>query len=257
MAAHCSQRLRLQSVAQINVGSRTIFLNLLDPRMLQVANEVQPNFRDTAVLSQFLREGDTFIDVGAHHGSFSVVAAELVGKSGMVVVFEPQQKLATLVQRSLAIAAKSQFQVHTIACSDLTGTLQFYVPQASSGSAGVFPDFSATARHETFLVSAQPLDEVIAWQDLPGRIFIKLDVEGSELAFLKGAIATLQAKRPPILLEINPDSLAASGTTGNTLIQQLQQLGYTEFVELNCLTKRQNLSTIDTTQPRNVIVFHL
>jgi FkbM family methyltransferase len=251
---HCSKALHLQNIARLNIESKTIFLNLLDPRMLQVPNELYPHYQDTAVLSHFLVEGDTFIDVGANHGSFSVVAAELVGKSGLVIAFEPQQTLADLVKNSLTTAAKCQSQVHAIACSDRAGFLKFYVPLTSSGSAGIFPAFSATATHDTFSVPAQPFDQVVDWQNLQGRIFIKLDVEGSELAFLKGAIAMLQAKHPAILLEVNPDSLAAAGSTGYALIQQLQHLGYTDFVELDSPTHRQNLDTINTTRQRNIVV---
>src|SRR5262245_39931628 len=43
----------------------------------------------TAVILRLLRPGDTFVDVGAHVGYFSALAARLVGADGRVVAFEP------------------------------------------------------------------------------------------------------------------------------------------------------------------------
>ena len=45
------------------------------------------------VLSRVLRPGDTFIDVGANIGFFSLMAARLVGQAGKVLAFEPNRSV--------------------------------------------------------------------------------------------------------------------------------------------------------------------
>src|SRR3954468_546190 len=56
-----------------------------------------------AALKSLLQRGDTFIDVGANEGYFSVVAARLVGPTGRVIAIEPQSRLARVLERNFAI----------------------------------------------------------------------------------------------------------------------------------------------------------
>jgi hypothetical protein len=73
----------------LDLGTYTIFLDLHDPRMLQVPNEL---FKDEAnIVRSSLAEGDTFVDVEANQCSFSVIAsrsfrprpsAQLIGGGG-------------------------------------------------------------------------------------------------------------------------------------------------------------------------------
>src|SRR5260370_1106652 len=46
-------------------------------------------FREQAFLWSFLREGDTFLDIGAHCGLFSALASHVIGQDGRVLAFEP------------------------------------------------------------------------------------------------------------------------------------------------------------------------
>ena len=68
----------------------------LDPQqmsqqfMLEALNAGQLYESETSVfLGAVLQPGDTFIDVGAHVGYFSMLAAAFVGKSGRVISFGP------------------------------------------------------------------------------------------------------------------------------------------------------------------------
>jgi FkbM family methyltransferase len=238
----------------LHLGSRTVFLNLLDPRMLQVPNELQPKYPDTSVLQVFLAEGDTFLDVGANHGSFSIVAAGLLGQTGKIVAVEPQPQLANLLEKSLAANARCPYEIHRVACGDRNDTITFYIPHDSSGSAGIFPEFSAQSGEQELSVPLKRFDELVNWRDFPGQVFLKLDVEGSELLFFKGAIEMIRARKPSILLEINPGSMQAAAVDADTLIQQLQTLGYEEFVEIAQPQHRKPLSTLETKPQRNIIV---
>lgn len=244
----------LKDYAQLNLGPHTVFLNLQDPRMLVVHNELVKDKANIEIVKSFIAEGDTFVDVGANHGSFSIIATKLVGQSGLVVAIEPQPRLAYLLEKSLAASAKCKYQLHSIACGDRNGQADFYVPIETSGFAGLFPAFSATSTHRQISVPLKRFDDAIDWQHFPGQIFLKLDVEGSELVFLRGASAMLRARKPRIMLEINPSSMKASGSTGEAIVYYLQELGYEYFVEVQFPTERRSLHELDTTRKRNVIV---
>ncbi len=210
----------------LKVGDATVFLDLQDPRFLRIPDELSSL---PGLLRPFVRPGDSFIDVGANHGSFSIVAAKLVGRDGLVVSIEPQPRLAGLLRRSLA-HSEARFEVHQIACGDRSEQVKFYVPLATSGSASLFDRYSATSRHRTIEVAMRRIDNVIDWRRLPGRAFIKLDIEGGERAFLLGAGQLIRATAPAMLIEMNSAAMRAAGTSRTSLVQALIDLGYERFV---------------------------
>src|ERR1019366_418361 len=126
-------------IVPLQIGAMTVFLDLQDPRFLRIPSELAGLPR---VLRHFLQPGDAFIDVGANHGTFSIVASGLVGSEGLVIAIEPQPRLAGLLRRSLA-HGRARFDVHQIACGDRSEEVEFYIPLATSGSAGRFGRFSA------------------------------------------------------------------------------------------------------------------
>ncbi|MEJ7810660.1 MAG: FkbM family methyltransferase [Gemmatimonadaceae bacterium] len=242
----------------VRVGreDRVIFLDLLDQRMLWALGEVREHSGEARVLRRILREGDTFLDVGANHGSYSVIAAGLVGASGTVIAFEPQPRLAELVRRSLAASSAGHWEVHALACGETRGTAEFFVPSEGSGSASLFESFLAGRRRTRTRVRTVLLDEAIAWTTLPGQIFLKLDVEGSELAALHGALELLRRRQPTILIEINPASSAAAGRSVDEVLDFLSEAGYTSVSEVDGFPRFTPMRDLDRTAQRNVVVAH-
>jgi FkbM family methyltransferase len=244
----------LKNQVSLDLGRYKVFLDLYDPRMLLVPNELMNDDSDNRILKNFLSAGDTFVDVGANHGSFSISAAQLVGSNGLVVAIEPQPRLASLIEKSLAANARSKYEVHPIACGELNGHTDFYIPNGSSGAAGIFPEFSGTAAHRKISVRVKRFDNAVEWEKFPGKVFVKLDVEGSELDFLRGASTMIRVRKPHIMLEINPASMKAACVTGDAIVQYLEALGYRSFVELQEPTVRRSLQQLEKSVQRNVIV---
>lgn len=218
---------RAQSALRLDLQGRPVFVDLSDPRFLAVPRELSAGL--PRILKAFLRPGDTFVDVGANHGSFAVTAAQLVGPDGLVVAIEPQARLADLVRRSLELSG-APFVVHNVACSDSAGTARLYVPRASSGLGGLHPAFSGLGRHHTASVHLARLDDLLQPDRLPGRVFVKLDVEGSEARCLAGARNFLASAKPAILMEINPEALEAAGSAPAALAALLGELGYDRYL---------------------------
>lgn len=240
--------------ARIAVGPHIVYLNLNDPRMLQVPNELLHDSDEIECLRRFVQAGDTFLDVGANHGAFSIRSAPIVGSSGLVVAIEPQPRMAKLVEQSLREISGLNFQLHPIACGEKDDTITFYIPTGSSGSAGRFAAYSAKTAHTEVQVSMKRFDEAVDWQNFPGKVFLKLDIEGSELAFFTGASAFLNSRRPHILMEINPATLGGAGLTIEQLLAPLRTAGYAGFIEINKRDTIQPLSALDARRQRNIVV---
>jgi FkbM family methyltransferase len=245
--------LKLCSIVEVSTGSVIVNLDLNDPRMSLVLSELCNESYEQKVIRRTVRPGDTFIDLGANHGSYSLLASTLVGESGLVISFEPQPKLAKLLERSLFATGSSAFEVLNIACTDSVAEAELFVPSDSSGSAGVYRSFSGTTKHETVRISCTTLDSVLAERALPGRVFVKLDVEGSEASVLRGASTTLSRYAPLILLELNPQSAAAAGYSVAELLQLLCGLGYKRFSELNEFPDTIAWSQVESNPQRNLL----
>lgn len=257
-AASVAHRLakRGKTLARLRVEGLEVVVDLQDPRFLQVVNELSRRV-DTAFLAEFVKAGDTFIDVGANHGAFALVASRLVGPSGHVVAVEPQPRLAEAVEQSLSATAPGSFEVHALALGDRDGTVDLFVPRSYSGTAGVFAAHSGTHPHRRVSVPLRRFDDEVTWRQFPGSVFVKLDVEGSEYAFLRGAAEMIRARRPVLLMEFNRGALDASATSEELLTSLLQDLGYTDYAELDAPAVRRPLRDIATAAQgtRNVLVF--
>jgi FkbM family methyltransferase len=163
------------------------------------------------------------LDVGAHVGFFSVIAATLVGKEGMVCGFEPDPDN---LRRSVAnTRSYGWVRLYATAVSDSNGKTTFYrSPQSAESGWGTItnPDESRTS----IQVAVTSLDQ---WQKDNGisRIdFVKMDAEGAEYRVLSGASVILRESRPILFLEINEVCLGRDGKSAEDIIRLLRNYSY-------------------------------
>ena len=230
-----------------------IFLNPSDPRFFQVVHELNCMDTDVFVLKNLLNKGDTFIDIGANHGSFSIVASNIIGPDGCLVVVEPQPKLASLIKKSLASNSKCKYQVHQIAVGNTEGVINLLIPNDTSGSAGVFQAHSGRHQYQTVNVDVKRFDDFIDWRNLCGNIVLKLDIEGSEYAFLCGAKKFIANKKPKLLMEVNPETLKAAGKSRAELFDLLINYGYIKYSYIESPFDYFPIENLDLSIFRNII----
>lgn len=156
-------------------------------------------------LINFLKEGDTFYDVGAHVGFYSVLASDLVGNSGSVYSFEPTPRTyATLSENA---ARKSNIHVENVAILDKVTTIDFYDygPKYSafntftkrSGKELVFKNMASKISVSTISLDTYTIEKKAS------PTFVKLDAEGAEHLVLASMIYILKDIRPLISLEVS------------------------------------------------------
>ncbi len=240
---------------KINLPNFEIYVDPSDARFFQVVNELTNPQSDLQILSQLLSEGDTFIDIGANHGSFSIAASKLVGASGRIIAVEAQPHLAKIVEKSLSINALSEFKVYPVALGNIDGDVTFLIPLGTSGSAGIFAEHSATDRFKSIKVPIKRMDDLIEWQGFTGKILLKLDIEGSESSFLLGASDLIKTLKPMLIIEIHPETLKAAKTNGDNLKVLLADLGFQSYAEIDNLKVTFPLVSLNTDLQRNVILY--
>jgi FkbM family methyltransferase len=152
--------------------------------MMRVYGSYEPH--KTALLRFLLRPGSGFIDVGAHIGYFTLMAAGLVGDSGVVFAFEPEKSnfywLRKNVQVNHIYQRVSMFAL-ALSCVNTRGRLFL---GTKSGWHTLLPG-CPFRQSGSLAVEVRTLDSLLAL--FVGRKItaIKIDVEGAELEVLKGA----------------------------------------------------------------------
>jgi FkbM family methyltransferase len=155
-----------------------------------------------AAFEELLRPGDTFWDVGAHVGFFSLLASRLVGPNGRVHAFEPiadnRRRLLTSLERNGA----TNVTVHECAVSDTSDERILF---AGTNSA----TWTLVERQEAdgIPIRCMTLDEFAA--SSPPPALVKIDAEGAELDVLGGGLALIAKQHPKLLVEFHDEQLLA------------------------------------------------
>lgn len=141
-----------------------------------------------------LSANDTIVDCGAYDGdTIRRLDALDSPKVRRVVALEPDPANARALREfrgGLPAAEQSRIVVHAIAASDFCGTITF----DASG------DVAARVGDGDMEVAAVTLDALFADEDPP--TVIKMDVEGHELAALRGAAGLLREHAPVLAISL-------------------------------------------------------
>ena len=182
-------------------------------------------------LANHLHAGDTFVDIGAHIGYYSLEAAPLVGPGGRVIAIEPNPETVRRLRDNIrASGAAGVVSVEPVACSDVEATLDlFAAPRSNTGETSLSHTNASQAglAVASFRVRARPLDDIIRDSGVARVDAIKIDVEGAEYLVLKGAHETLERYHPVILVELVERQLQAMGTSTAQVLALLSSHGYT------------------------------
>jgi FkbM family methyltransferase len=170
------------------------------------------------------------IDVGAHVGYFTVMAA-LANPAGRVVAIEPFPPTFERLRRNVAANRLGHVECRKAAAGAACGSTDLhYLDAGDPGlqmAASLEPSHLAAWGPTTMTVPVVRIDDVVAELGL-GRVdLIKLDAEGHETSVLAGATETLSRDRPSVICEV----LAAAREDARPLAGMLAPLGY-RFYEL-------------------------
>ncbi len=166
--------------------------------------------------------GAVVVDVGAHIGTYAMLAALKTGEGGRVIAYEPCEEtrrylLAHLDWNHVA----SRITVREVCCGSETGTATFFFRDGAEGMNSLVPT-------EGFESAPMPVvtldDEMRALGVVPA--VIKIDVEGAEFEVLKGAEATLLSAHPTLFISVHPAPLAAHGLSEAHILDWLVERGY-------------------------------
>jgi FkbM family methyltransferase len=154
------------------------------------------------LLGSLLAPGAVFFDIGANVGFFSVIAARMVGPTGTVVAFEPLPANVVGLRANAARNGMDQVRVIAAAVGDRAATVALQVTSDPTHARlrEVRERDDAIDELEVPMVT---VDELVDAGVIPPPTVIKLDVEGAEVAALRGMTGTLRRHRPTVVCELH------------------------------------------------------
>jgi FkbM family methyltransferase len=191
------------------------------------ARELRRGEREYALLPRLTPRHRVALDIGANKGVWSYALARLARR---VHAFEPNPKIFP----ELARALKGKVELHQLALSDRAGAAEFRIPWRGHGysnQGGSLSKIAIAGEHAVTTVQTARLDDL----GIADVGFIKIDVEGSELAVLSGARETIARDRPNLVIEMEEQH---ARRPIESMIGEVTALGYDGFALIDGVLTR-------------------
>jgi FkbM family methyltransferase len=164
-----------------------------------------------------VRTGETWLDVGAHYGYTAIAMSELVGPSGRVFAFEPILTTAGNLCLTRDLNRLSQLTVVPFGLDDSTSMRTLSVP-TTRGMASLIQT-GAAPRDTIYLTAFHAIWDMLG-AGRPEIHGVKIDVQGMEIAALRGMRHWLRHSRPKLVIEVH------GGVDRSALLSTVADSGY-------------------------------
>jgi FkbM family methyltransferase len=149
------------------------------------------------VISRFFRSilapGDTFVDVGANIGYYSLLAARVVGQRGCVYSIEGSPSIFPLLRENIALNHAANVEAINAIVGDRDGEQEFWLASVNNRGLSTAVETVGRSKHmrSEGRVSCRTLTSLVPTERLLNARLIKIDVEGSERAVLEPLLQRL------------------------------------------------------------------
>lgn len=186
--------------------------------------EYEPDER--AIMRRLVLPGMDVLDIGAQVGYHTLLLSKLVGEDGTVLAVEASPANYDLLLRNMSVNAATNVTALNVAASDMRGQLDLSIDPRNLGAHRIVVDKSVKT---TVSVPANTIDDIVQSRDVHPR-FLKMDIEGSELAALRGMSKLLDTPDLVILAELNRIALTQMGARPVQLLAELEATGFALFL---------------------------
>lgn len=180
------------------------------------------------LIKRILQPGDVFLDIGANIGYFSLLAANNEPTS-KIISFEPVKNLFQKLEENISVNNIKNITALNVAIGDIDEERELFISAADNLGMSSFhqPENYSGKKEKVKVIS---IDSWFKTARLSRVDLIKLDIEGSELAALKGMQKILQNFKPLIIAEINPETLRLFNLTPADIYGYLNKLNFNGYV---------------------------
>jgi len=184
---------------------------------------------DTKIIREEIHEGDIVIDVGANIGYYTLIFAQLVGKSGKVIAFEPEFKNFEILKKNVEINNYNNVILEPKIVSEKCGKMKLYFSDSDIVGHQIMTGIGVKGNIKNFVeVESVTLDDYMKKLNLDEKVnFIKIDVEGAESKVLEGSTKISKKNdHLKIFTEFNREVVKNYGTEPKKMIDLLYGNGF-------------------------------
>ena len=181
-------------------------------------------------IADSIDQGDVVLDIGANVGALTLPLAQIVGKTGQVIAFEPTKYAYTKLVDNLSLNPDyldcvSAEQIMLVGADHVTPEAELY------SSWPLDPSEQQHEKHRGKLEStdgarASTLDAYIYQEKIDDVRLVKIDVDGFEVEVVRGGLSFLRQQQPIIVMELAPYTLDERGSSLEQLLEMLSSVGY-------------------------------
>lgn len=190
---------------------------LLDPEDSGICSDLlKGKVREPAVvelLKKEIKAEDVVIDIGANIGYYVLLESQLVGPNGLVIAIEPVPENYSLLCKNIELNGLTNVKPYMLAIGNENGKGKLQLSSKCNWAYLVNEEIPRSEFHakltngllsEVIETNVLTLDTFIERENLPLPDFIRMDLEGGEIAVIEGAKNTLsKAKNMKIEMELH------------------------------------------------------
>jgi len=205
------------------------------------------------LLKKIVKPEDVFLDLGANIGYFSLLVANN-SPSVKVISFEPVAGLFQNMNDNISLNNIKNISTVNAAVGEISEENELFVSAPDNlGMSSFHQPENYSGKKEKVKVVA--IDDWVKTSGLSKIDVIKLDIEGSELAALKGMKEVLQKQKPVLIVEVNPETLSMFNLKPSDIYDHLKQLHFEGFLILEN-AKLEHLNHVEINQTTNALFIH-
>lgn len=178
---------------------------------------------DLVIYSFILKPEDSFLDLGANIGWYSLIAAQIVGKRGKVIAFEPASDNASLLVANKNLNEFSQIDIHQMAVSNKNESAFLIRNDKNLGDYQLVTGKGGDVETVT-------LDAYLSSEDFAKIKLVKIDIQGHEPQALLGMQKHLTHHKPVVILEFSPSHIYKGGGSPFEIFSFIEKNNYIPFL---------------------------
>ena len=208
-----------------------------------------PEYEGNTYVLNNLKPSDTFIDVGACIGDYSLFASSVISK-GEIYAFEPFKKSIEMFEENIRLNGINNISIFRGVASDKNGFEKLQIENESE----INHITHEKNNMNVIKVPSITLDRYITENNIMHVAILKIDVEGSEMKVLRGAEKSIRDKKiEKILIELNKNN-QFFGTSNQKIITWLKKQHYNIYLfEEKRVRKMTSVNEIGNEQIVNVL----
>lgn len=230
LGEHAVRRLYLNRKTPRLVDGHRMYLSDRHAPSLAFVNGVLRNGYEAdskSLLEGLIQEGMTIFDVGAHVGTYTLMAARLTGPTGHVYAFEAEPENYSILKKNVELNGYQNVTCVPKAVSNRSGLLTLYVSSQGNDRHTLIGSSTAEGQGTPCEVETISLDEFSASIEWPRVDVVKMDIEGAEPMAIEGMSELFRrSENLSLVMEFAPDILRASGVNPEDFLTLLASLGF-------------------------------